>query len=110
MNKNKISNDISEIVEKYNVQMINIKNASYSPINERVEQIYVINLITDIEKRNYIITLFKKYSINFTLIVVDYIPDNIYTKLCSKSQISKNELGCCISHLWCLKQVIINKF
>jgi len=110
MNEDKIVNEIKKIIENYNVKVINIKNNSNSVINERVEQIYVINLIDDVEKRNYIITLFKKYGINFTFIVVDYIQNALYQKLYSKIQISKNELGCCISHLWCLKQIIINKF
>lgn len=99
-----------EIIEKYNVQLISIKNTSNSPINERIQQIYVINLKSDVIKRNYIITLFKKYEINFTLLVVDYIPINTYNKICEDGQISRSELGCCVSHLWCLKHIISKKY
>jgi GR25 family glycosyltransferase involved in LPS biosynthesis len=99
-----------KIIEKYNVQLISIKNTSNSPINERIDQIYVINLKSDVIKRNYIITLFKKYEINFTLLVVDYIPINTYNKICGDGQISRSELGCCVSHLWCLKHIISSNY
>lgn len=105
----KVKNELIDIIEKYNVQVINIINNSNSPINKRIEQIFVINLIHEVEKRNYIITLLKKYGINFTLVIVDFISNDIYNELSNKMQISKSELGCCVSHLWCLNQIIKNK-
>ena len=53
----------------------------------------------------------KKYGINFTLVLVDYVPNSIYNTIynADKIRITKEELGCCLSHLWCLNNVIINK-
>ena len=101
-----------DILKLYKVKLIHIKNVATSDLNERVKQIYVINMITDVRKRNYIIILMKKYGINFTLVLVDYVPNSIYNTIynANKIRISKEELGCCLSHLWCLNQVIINKW
>jgi GR25 family glycosyltransferase involved in LPS biosynthesis len=100
-----------DILKLYKVKLVNIKNVGTSDLNERVEQIYVINMIQDVRKRNYIIILMKKYGINFTLVLVDYVPNSIYNTIynSSKMKISKEELGCCLSHLWCLNKIIVNK-
>jgi len=105
-------NLLTEVLKSYKVKMIHIKNVATSDLNERVEQIYVINMIQDVRKRNYIIVLMKKYGINFTLVLVDYLPNSVYNTIYNthKINISKEELGCCVSHLWCLNQVIINKY
>ena len=81
-------------------------------LNEIVKKIYVINMIDDEIKRNYIITLMKKYKINFTLVIVDRVSSELYKSLSdnSKTFISKGELGCCLSHLWCLSQIIIKSY
>ena len=100
-----------DFLKLYKVQLVHIKNVATSDLNERVEQIYVINMIQDVRKRNYIIILMKKYGINFTLVLVDYIPNSMYNTIynTTKIRISKEELGCCLSHLWCLNKVITNK-
>jgi GR25 family glycosyltransferase involved in LPS biosynthesis len=102
---------LTDVLKLYKVKLVHIKNTVTSDLNERVEQIYVINMIQDIRKRNYIIILMKKYGINFTLVLVDYVPNSIYNTIynASKIRITKEELGCCLSHLWCLNNVIINK-
>jgi GR25 family glycosyltransferase involved in LPS biosynthesis len=74
-----------------------------------VKQIYVINLVEDIYKRNYILTLMKKYGINFKLVIVNRVSTDIHRLLCKNSLLSSSELGCCLSHLWCLYQVVSNK-
>jgi GR25 family glycosyltransferase involved in LPS biosynthesis len=51
----------------------------------------------------------NKLKINFTLVIVDRITDTIYQTLCPTAHISKEELGCCLSHLWCLHRIIENK-
>jgi len=101
-----------DVLKLYKVKMVHIKNVATSDLNERVEQIYVINMIQDVRKRNYIIILMKKYGINFTLVLVDYVPNSIYNTIYNTHQIriSKEELGCCLSHLWCLNQVIVHKY
>ena len=58
-----------DILKLYKVKLVHIKNVATSVLNERVEQIYVINMIQDVRKRNYIIILMKKYGINFTFMV-----------------------------------------
>lgn len=101
-----------DILKLYKVKLIHIKNVATSDLNERVEQIYVINMIQDVIKRNYIIILMKKYKINFTFVLVDYVPTSVYNTIFNahKIRITKEELGCCLSHLWCLNQVITNKY
>ena len=100
-----------DILKSYKVKLVHIKNVATSVLNERVEQIYVINMIQDVRKRNYIIILMKKYGINFTLVVVDYVPNSIYNTIYNtdKIRITKEEFGCCLSHLWCLHNIILNK-
>ena len=69
-------------------------------------------MIEDEIKRNYIIILMQKYKINFTLVIVERITTELYKSLTDNSRtlISKEELGCCLSHLWCLSQIIINNY
>ena len=100
-----------DAIKNYKVKTINIVNDVNSEINSLVNKIFVINLIEDSLKRNYIITLMKKYKINYTLVIVDRISSELHKNLCyKKSLISKSELGCCLSHLWCLNQIISNKY
>ena len=105
------NNLLIDMLKLYKVKLVHIKNVATSDLNEQVEQIYVINMIQDVRKRNYIIILMKKYGINFTLVLVDYVPNSIYNTIynADKIRITKEELGCCLSHLWCLNNVIINK-
>jgi GR25 family glycosyltransferase involved in LPS biosynthesis len=115
---------IIDAIKNYKVKIINIQNYTTDIVNDDVEinntkntintkikKIYVINLIDDEIKRNYMITLMKKYNINFTLVVVEKISSDLYNSLRNADTfISKSELGCCLSHLWCLSQIIINDY
>jgi len=91
----------------FNVRIIN--DNTNSGINAIIKKIYVINLFEDIRKRNYITILFKKYKINYNLIIVDRIDKEIYDKLITNNRISVAELGCCMSHMWCLSDMLKNK-
>lgn len=102
--------NVIKVIKKYNVKIINILNDSDSEINKRIEKIYVINLAENTHKRNYIIALMAKYKINFTLVIVERISPEIFNTLYNHSAISIDEVGCCLSHLWCLYQILINKF
>jgi GR25 family glycosyltransferase involved in LPS biosynthesis len=51
----------------------------------------------------------KKMNINFYLVLVDYITQDINNILNINNSITKAELGCTLSHLWCLNQIIKNK-
>jgi GR25 family glycosyltransferase involved in LPS biosynthesis len=103
---------ILNAINNYKVITINIVNNKESEINKKVKKIFVINLLEDKIKRNYITVLMKKYNINYTFVVVDKISSSLHKTICSNgnSLISKNELGCCLSHLWCLKQILVNKY
>ena len=109
-----------DIIQNYNVKVININNSKNSStnnitnknINDVVKKIFVINLIDDDVKRNYIITLMKKYNIDFTLVIVEKISNEVYKTITDNTNtfITRGEMGCCISHLWCLYQIIKNNY
>jgi GR25 family glycosyltransferase involved in LPS biosynthesis len=102
-----------DAIKNYKVKIINIVNDNENRnINEKIKKIFVINLIEDDIKRNYVITLMKKYNINFSLIVVNKVSKEFYNNLTENSNIfiSRVELGCCMSHLWCLYQIIKNSY
>jgi GR25 family glycosyltransferase involved in LPS biosynthesis len=107
----KINDKLLNAIKNYKVIAINIINDTNSEINKKVNKIFVINLLEDNLKRNYIICLMKKYKINYTLVIVERISSNLHKSIClNNSLISRSELGCCISHLWCLYQVLIHKY
>jgi len=107
--------DVLNILLNYSVKTIDITNKiinNQTSLNKHIQKIYVINLIEDIHKRNYIYLLMKKHGISFTFIIVDRIPKEIHKNICEKesSKITRGELGCCLSHLWCLNDIIKNKY
>jgi glycosyl transferase family 25 len=106
--ENNISNNNSDNSDN-SVNSVNDKSDNF---NEIIKKIYVINLLDDEMKRNYIITLMKKYNINFTLVIVERVSSELYKSISDNTNtfISKGELGCCLSHLWCLSQIIINNY
>jgi GR25 family glycosyltransferase involved in LPS biosynthesis len=105
------NNQLINIIKKYKVKLFHITNDENSEINKRVKKIFVINLLGDVVKRNYIIILMKKYKINYTLVIVERISKELHKELCfNKSLISRSEMGCCLSHLWCLYQIILNNY
>jgi GR25 family glycosyltransferase involved in LPS biosynthesis len=109
MNQN--NKELFNAILNYKTVLINVVNDKNSEINKKVKKIFVINLLEDTLKRNYIITLMKKYKLNYTLVIVDRVSTELHKTLCrKKSLISSSELGCCLSHLWCLNQIIKNKY
>lgn len=104
-----MNSDLLECLESYRFMNIKIDNKKeISKLNEKVKQIYVINLYEDIQKRNYIHKLFKKYNISYNLIIVDRVDKKVYKRLCNDKKISEAELGCCLSHMWCLLNILKN--
>jgi GR25 family glycosyltransferase involved in LPS biosynthesis len=104
-------NKIKEILNNYKVKIINIKNTKHLCfLNKNVDKIYIINLKTDNARRNYIYLLMKKYKINYTLIVVEKIDNKLNLYLNKENYITKGELGCLLSHLWCLNNAIQNQY
>ena len=105
--------DINKILNNYKVKIINFVNTKLETntvINNNLEKIYVINLLENEIRRNYIMVLMKKLNINFTLVIVEKISTEVYTIINKISNISKSEAGCLISHLWCLNDIIINNY
>jgi GR25 family glycosyltransferase involved in LPS biosynthesis len=104
---------IITILDNYKVYLTFYKRSEErkSILNQYAENIYVINLKNDKIRRNYINVLFKKLNIEYTLIVVEPISEEIYSLLRgAEKQLSKSEVGCSLSHLWCLRYIIKNKY
>jgi len=100
----------TNILDEYKVKLIHIINDNKSILNSKIKRIYVINMKKDIVKRNYIIILMQKYKINFSFVLVEKVSDKKYNQLCETKSISKGELGCCLSHMWCLNDIIQNNY
>lgn len=101
---------IKKILYNYNVKSIDIQNTG-NILNQYTKMIYVINVKNNKIRRNYILTIMKKYQISFKLIVVEKVKQEdfcIYNKF--KKKISIGEFGCGLSHLWCLKDIIKNNY
>jgi GR25 family glycosyltransferase involved in LPS biosynthesis len=50
--------------------------------------------------------MMKKYKISFTLVIVESINNNTYNILNKNKKLTKAEVGCSLSHLWCLNKII----
>ena len=101
--------NIHTIIHNYKVKcfcFINTTNECKNDINNYVKNIYVINLKKNKLRRNYIIVLMKKLNINFKLLIVDTITNDVYNYLNVQNNMSKSEAGCLLSHLWCLNRII----
>jgi len=110
-----MNSDLLDELRKYKVQLVQVVNTNTttttsSKLNEYIKQIYVINMIQDVRKRNYIHILFKKYGIDYTLVLVDKVEQDVYTKLFQHAKLSLSELGCTMSHMWCLIHILKNNF
>jgi GR25 family glycosyltransferase involved in LPS biosynthesis len=106
-----MNNILLEHVKNYKfIDVSVINNTEPIKFNTIIKKIYVINLLEDLHKRNYIYTLFKKYGINYNIIIVDRIDKSVYEKLCKDKKISQSELGCCMSHMWCLLDILKNNY
>jgi GR25 family glycosyltransferase involved in LPS biosynthesis len=103
--------NIENIIKNYNalreIYVNDIINELY--INKIINKIYVINLKSDKIRRNYIKILMEKYNINFELIIVPKITQEEYNTI-ENIKISMSELGCSISHLYCLNNAIKNNY
>jgi GR25 family glycosyltransferase involved in LPS biosynthesis len=52
----------------------------------------------------------RKYKINYTLVIVEKVDIDTYKYLCKNSGLTKSELGCTLSHLWCLTNMLKNNY
>jgi GR25 family glycosyltransferase involved in LPS biosynthesis len=99
---------IENILLNYKICIDDIKNdlKNINYINKF--KIYIINLRSNIYRRNYIKKLMQKMNIDYYLIIVEEIPKELYDEIVNKTKIKMRigELGCCLSHLWCLNNAI----
>lgn len=82
-------------------------------VNRYIEKIYIINLSNNPVRREYTKIIMKKMGINYTIIVVHKIHTNIHRYLIDKNHkphMSLGDLGTYLSHMWCLKDAIHNKY
>jgi glycosyl transferase family 25 len=95
-------------MEDYKVNYIkfNFSSKKKHILNHYSEEIFIINLSTNKIRRNYIMMLMKKYKINFTLVMVEPISNNLFSILNKNKKLTKAEIGCSLSHLYCLNKII----
>ncbi len=84
-------------------------------INKHVDKIYVINLKVDKIRCAYMKILFNKLKINYELIQVIRPSKKVYNQVIKLSKSSSKkmtigEVGCYLSHMWCLKNMIKNNY
>lgn len=95
---------VMNILKNYNVILENIINSSNSFLKI---PIYVINLNTDNFRRAHIKHILHKLNLNYTLVIVNKISDNVVQSIDTK--LRKGIVGCCLSHLWCIQHAIHSK-
>jgi GR25 family glycosyltransferase involved in LPS biosynthesis len=96
-----------DILNNYKVKLYNIINSEIELfVNKKVKKIYVINLRKNKLRQKYIFVVMQKYKINFSLVVVDEIDDATYKLVNKNNLLTKGEIGCMLSHLWCLNDII----
>lgn len=98
----------TNIIDNYKVIPIKMSfsKSKKHVLNNYCEEIFVINLITNKLRRNYITTLMKKYKVDFTLVLVEPINEKLYRLLNENKKLTKSEIGCTLSHLWCLNKIL----
>tara|TARA_B110000971_G_C20039092_1_gene516412 strand:+ start:2104 stop:3072 length:969 start_codon:yes stop_codon:yes gene_type:complete len=69
---------------------------------------YIINVIHNKYRRSYIKYITSKLKISYTLVVVKPCDNEMKKTINSKS--SNGVVGCCLSHLWCIKNAIENNY
>ncbi len=105
---------MEDVIANYNPIIINYINGDVSDNILNNYPIFIINLKDNLERRNYINFLMRKMKLNYNLVIVDKISENIYNTIGKENiKTDKNKLGCIISHLFCIKKCIdldYNKF
>ena len=108
---------MNNIINNYNIKQTNIiNNEKNDTINDYfINNIYIINLNTDRLRENYIKILMKKLNINYTLVTVKKPSLKTYNNVIKLSKplskkMSVGEVGCYLSHMWCLQDIIKNNY
>ena len=108
-------NKVYSMLQKYRVFITKCINDNLNQyfINSKISCIYVINLEDNQFRKKYIELVFKKYGINYTLISVRRPDENMlrhFSKSIRYSKFRDSELGCLLSHLWCLNDAFTKQF
>lgn len=96
---------IYDVLTKYPVSSSLIINSSCPTIEI---PIYIINLISNVARKNYITYMMKKLNINYHMITVDIVTHDIHSEI-GKSK-NKGVVGCFLSHMWCINDAITNNY
>ena len=94
------------IIDTYDTKIFNYTNGSINDNILNKMPIYIINLEDNISRRNYINFMMSRMKINYKLVIVKRITDDIYDSIKKYTRLSKEKLGCVLSHLYCIKQGI----
>jgi len=78
-------------------------------VNTHIDHVYVINLVDNEIRRNYMTRVMEKYEINFELIIVPRVEDDPYNVL-QTNNMKREEFGCYLSHMYCLQDAIQKKY
>jgi len=98
--------DFERILSKYKVELVPVISPSLSSLNDRIDQIFIINLRKDVLRRNYMRVLMKKFQLTCTLVIVEEVTRDVVDLVRSVCPtLSKGEIGCLLSHLWCLRKI-----
>jgi GR25 family glycosyltransferase involved in LPS biosynthesis len=102
---------MEEIINNYWVKRLNFVNGDNTTNILNMFPIYVINLKKDIYRRCYMIHLLNQLGINYSLIIVNEFnikdKQNINVK---NNRISLGQIGCVLSHLWCINDAIKSNY
>jgi GR25 family glycosyltransferase involved in LPS biosynthesis len=112
LRKKSCKNLMMNMVDNYNVSVKKVVNDPENKMYINNFPIYVINLKEDVIRRNYIHVIMEKMNINYQIIIVDRIQEDDYKiiKSYANKKITRGAFGCFLSHMWCLKNAIENKY
>jgi GR25 family glycosyltransferase involved in LPS biosynthesis len=98
------------LLDNYKVECINIINSKEKIGILNKFPIYVINLKSDVVRRNYIKLLFEKHKINYNLVIVEKFKYEKPEYFLKYNKTHAFKMGCILSHLWCINNAINNNY
>ena len=135
---------MEKILQEYPIRIVRVNNSENgkdgkgekdgkdgkgAKINSVVEEIFIINLDTDVARRTYIQLLMKKLGISYRLVIAKKPNQTLYNKVRGYQQLmarttaeeenqgeyktlktmSIGEAGCYLTHMWCLRYITNNR-
>jgi len=94
---------VIDCLENYPVVIEEVENPKNPKNNSLNIPIYVINLDKDKFRRGYIKQVLRKLGFTYKLIIVQKISPKLAKQFI---RTTPSVAGCCLSHLWCLKNAI----